>query len=185
MGAAALALPWLTLLPLTGAAGVLALAAALIAALHGAGLAVARLGGDDDAPPALVIQWGIAAVIAASGAATLLGLGTLAAHAALVFGLAAVHTGALATRFTRYVRRVDDVLAEPRAWLGPAIVLGALGALAVLGAAGEPLARPFDDDGHVPAQLHRLLTTGALASGSTYTRPSISGTFLIPSSIAS
>ncbi|HSR99898.1 MAG TPA: hypothetical protein VLM79_22745, partial [Kofleriaceae bacterium] len=173
---AAIALPWLILLPFGGAAEVIAAAFTLVAAFHGAGLVVARLaraGGADDAraaSPWLVIQWGAATAIGLSGLAIALGAGTLTTHAVVVFGFAAVHTIALGLRFARDTARIADILAGPRAWLVPAALLAVLGAIAMLGAAGEPLARPFDDDGHVVAQLRRVLETGALGDSIGYPR---------------
>jgi len=168
--AAAIVLPWLTLLPVHGIAAVLAHAATLIAACHGAGLAVARLARQRDASPWLVIPWGLAALCGLSGVAIAAGLGTLAGHTVLVLGFAAVHSGALAVGFARRAGRVRDGLAGSRTWLVPAALCAALGTLAVLGAAGEALARPFDDEGHVLAQLRRVLDTGALADPIGYPR---------------
>ncbi len=167
---AAIALPWLTLLPVHGIAAVLAHAFTLIAAFHGAGLAVARLAHQRDASPWLVVPWGIAALCGLSGIAIAAGLGTLAGHTALVFGFAAVHTGSLVVGFARYAGLARGGLAGPRTWLVPAALLATLGTLAVLGAAGETLARPFDDEGHVLAQLRRVLDTGALADPIGYPR---------------
>jgi len=164
------ALPWSSLLPLHGVVAVLAHAITLCAAFHGAGLVVARLGNQRAASPWLVIQWGIAALIGLSGIAIAAGAGTIAGHAVLVFAAAAVHTGALVRRFAHHAGRVGNGLAGPRAWLGPAVLLAALGVLAVLGAAGDTLARPFDDEGHVLAQLRRVLDTGALGDPIGYPR---------------
>ena len=188
---AAIALPWLILLPIGGIAGVIAAAITLVAAFHGAGLVVARLartGGGDGArvaSPWLIIQWGVATVIALSGLAIALGAGTLVTHAVLVFGFAAVHTVALGLRFARDTARIAEGLAGPRTWLIPAALLAALGAIAILGAAGEPLARPFDDDGHVVAQLRRVLETGALGDSIGYPRNWQLGAQLALTAIAS
>lgn len=179
------ALPWLTLLPLHGVIAVLAHAMTLCAAFHGAGLVVARLANQRTASPWLVIQWGIAALIGLSGAAIAAGTGTLAGQAVLVFGSAAVHTGTLAVRFVGYTDRVRDGLAGPRTWLLPAVLLAALGTLAVLGAAGDTLARPFDDEGHVLAQLRRVLDTGALGDPIGYPRRAQLGAQLALAAIAS
>ena len=167
---AAIALPWLTVLPVHGIAAALAHALTLIAAFHGAGLAVARLAHQREASPWLVVPWGIAALCGLSGIAIAAGLGTRAGQTALVFGFVAVHTGTLVVGFARYAGLARDGLAGPRTWLVPAALLAALGTLAVLGAAGEPLARPFDDEGHVLAQLRRVLDTGALADPIGYPR---------------
>lgn len=167
---AAIALPWLILLPLGGVAGVIASAVTLVAAFHGAGLVVARFSGSRTASPWLVIQWGAATLIGLSGIALALGAGTLAGHAVLVFGGAAAHTVVLGLRFTHYAARIDAGLAGPRTWLVPAALLAALGTLAVLGAAGDPLPQPFDDEGHVLAQVQRVLDTGALGDPIGYPR---------------
>lgn len=173
---AAIAVPWLILLPLGGVTGVLATAFTVVSAFHGAGLVVARLarpgnrGGDAGVSRWLILQWGAAAMIGLSGLAIAFQVGTLVTHAVLVFGFAAVHTAALGLRFGRGTARIAECLAEPRTWFIPAALLAALGTLAVLGAAGEPLARPFDDDGHVLAQLRRVLDTGALGDSIGYPR---------------
>jgi hypothetical protein len=176
---AAIALPWLILLPLGGITGVLATAFTVVSAFHGAGLVIARLArlarsgeraADPRASPWLILQWGVAAMIGLSGLAIAFQVGTLVSHAVLVFGFAAVHTAALGVRFGRGTARIAECLAGPRAWLIPAALLAALGTLTVLGAAGEPLARPFDDDGHVLAQLRRVLDTGALGDSIGYPR---------------
>jgi hypothetical protein len=185
MVAAVIALPWLTLLPLHGIAAVLAQAITLVAALHGAGLVVARLAGQPAASPWLVIQWGTAALIGLSGAAIAASAGTLAGHAVLVFGFAAVHTGSLGLRFSDTAARLDTALAESRAWVVPVIALVGLGALAVLGAASGALVRPFDDDGHVLAQLRRLLDTGGLGDPLGYPRRSQLGGQIALAAIAS
>jgi hypothetical protein len=192
LAAAAIALPWLTLLPLPGVAAVLAHALTLIAAFHGAGLVVARLAGlsaRSAVPgwpsPWLLVQWGAAALISLSGLAIAAGVGTLATHAVLVFGFVAVHTGSVGLRFTHNAARVEEALAGPRSWLVPAALLAALGALTVLGAAGDPLARPFDDDGHVLAQLRRVLDTGALGDPIGYPRSAQLGAQIALAAVAS
>ena len=192
LAAAAIALPWLTLLPLPGVAAVLAHALTLIAAFHGAGLVVARLAGlrtrdraAGAASPWLVVQWGAAALIGLSGLAIAAGAGTLATHAVLVFGFVAVHTGSVGLRFTHHAGRVEDALAGPRDWIVPAALLAVLGTLAVLGAAGDPLARPFDDDGHVVAQLRRVLDTGALGDPIGYPRSAQLGGQIALAAVAS
>jgi len=167
---AAIALPWLTLMPLHGVAAAAAHAITLIAAFHGAGLAVARLAGQRNAAPLLVVQWGIAALIGASGIAIACRVGTLAGHAALVFGCVAIHTATLGVRFAEHVERATAALAGPRVWLVPAALLVGLGAVIVLGAAGASAAQPFDGDGHLVAQLRRVLDTGALMDPIGYPR---------------
>ncbi|MEO7734219.1 MAG: hypothetical protein ABIY55_24865, partial [Kofleriaceae bacterium] len=181
----AIALPWVTLLPLHGAAAALAHAITLVAATHGAGLVVARLSGQRRASPLLVVPWGLAALIGLSGLAMVCHAGTLAIHAVLVFGFAAVHTGSLGLGFREHVAWVGERLAGPRLWLFPAALLGALGALAVLGAAGDLPVQPFDDEGHVLAQLRRLLDTGMLGDPIGYPRRAQLGAQIALAAIAS
>jgi hypothetical protein len=168
--AAALVLPWLSLLPLHGVAATLAHAITLVAAFHGAGLVISRLARQKAAAPLLIVQWGIATLIGLSGIAIAVHAGTLATHTGLVFGFAAVHTGIVGHRFARHAERAAQSLAGPRAWMVPAALLAMLGTLAVLGAAGDTLARPFDDEGHVLAQLRRVLDTGQLGDPIGYPR---------------
>jgi hypothetical protein len=182
---AAIALPWLILLPLPGAVEVLTHAATLAAACHGAGLVVARLASRRAASPLLVAQWGLAALIGLSGIAIAVRAGTLATHAVLLFGFAAVHTCVLGMRFARYGERIAEHLTGPRTWLAPAALLGALGILAMLGAAGDPAARPFDDEGHVLAQLRRVLETGTLGDPIGYPRFAQLGAQIALAAIAS
>ena len=182
---AAIALPWLVLLPLHGAAAVVTHAITLVAAFHGAGLAVAWLARRRTGSPWLRVQWGVAALIGLSGLAIAAGAGTLATHAVLVFGAAAVHTGSLGLRFVYYAGRFEDSLTGPRTWLVPTVVLAALGTLAVLGAAGDTLARPFDDDGHVLAQLKRVLDTGTLGDSIGYPRTAQLGAQIALGAVAS
>ena len=160
--AGAAILPWLVLLPLHGVAAVLAQSVTLIAAFHGAGLIVGRSAPATPPDALLAIPWGAAALVGASGLATAFRLGTLELHASLVFGCAAVHTAALAIRYTDRVARAEHALEAPAAWLVPGALLAAIGAATVVGAAADGLVQPFDDDGHVVAQLARLLATGAL-----------------------
>jgi hypothetical protein len=166
--ALAIALPWLVVAPLPGVAAAAAAAIALVAAFHGAGLAVARLADQRSAPPLLVVQWGIAALIGLSGLAIAAGIGTRALLTALVLGGIAAHSIALGAGFRRRAARVAELLAA-RPWLVPAALIVGLGALGALGAAGDA-AQPFDDDGHLAAQVERVLQTGALADPVGYPR---------------
>jgi hypothetical protein len=182
---AAIALPWLSLLPLHGGAAVLTHAITLVAAFHGAGLVVAHLAHQRTGSPWLQVQWGAAALIALSGGAIAVGAGTLATHAVLVFGAAAIHTGVLGVRFAYHAGRFDDSLTGARTWLVPTAILAALGTLAVLGAAGESFARPFDDDGNLVAQLKRVLDTGTLADPVGYPRHAALGAQIALAALAS
>ncbi|HSK05273.1 MAG TPA: hypothetical protein VK932_28690 [Kofleriaceae bacterium] len=160
---AALALaPWLALAPLGGVPAVAAGVLALVAALHGAGLALAWLARRPDVHPLLAIQWGIATLLGLFGLALAAGAGGLATQAVLVYGFAAVHTAALALRSASYRARLAATRPALRLWLVPAGLLVGIAAIHVLGAAGDTGAYPFDDDGHVLAQLERLRQTGAL-----------------------
>jgi hypothetical protein len=160
---AALALvPWLALAPLGGVPAVAAGVLALCAALHGAGLLLAWLAGRPDVHPLLALQWGIAALLGLFGLALAAGAGGLATQAVLVHGFAAVHTAALVLRFASYRARLAATRPALRIWLVPTGLLVGIAALHVLGAAGDTGAYPFDDDGHVLAQLERLRQTGAL-----------------------
>jgi hypothetical protein len=187
--ALAIALPWLTMLPIHGAAGAGAHAITLVAACHGAGLVVGRLVQRRTAGPWLVIQWGIATLIGLSGLAITVGIATLATQAILVFGFAAVHSVSLTLGFADCARRIadrgTDGTARPLSWLIPALALAGLGAVAVLGAADDPIARPFDDEGHAPAQLRRVLDTGALADPIGYPRRSQLGGQIALAAVAS
>ena len=182
---AAMTLPWLTLLPIHGAAAVAAHVVSLVAAFHGAGLVIGRLAGSRAASPWLILQWGIAALIGLSGLAIVVGAGTLTVHTIAVFGFAAVHTGSLGVQFEHYARRIGDGLAGSRAWLLPAVLLAVLGAVLVLGADADGLARPFDDEGHVLAQLRRVLDTGTLADPIGYPRTGQLGGQIALAAIAS
>lgn len=168
--ALALALPWLAVAPLSGLAAAAAQLMVVVAAFHGAGLAVAWLAGRREAPPLVAVQWGIAALIGLSGIAIAARAGTRSVQLALVFGGAAVHSAALAVHAGRFVERTRAALAAPRAWLVPAALLAGLGALTALAAAGGGFAQPFDDDGNLVAQVRRVLDTGALADPIGYPR---------------
>jgi hypothetical protein len=168
--ALAVALPWLVVAPLSGVAAAAAQVLVMLAAFHGAGLAVAWLADRREAPPLVAVQWGIAALIGLSGIAIAARAGTRSVQLALVFGGAAVHSAVLAVHARRFVERMRAALAAPRAWLAPAALLAGLGALTVLGAAGDGFAQPFDDDGQLLGQLRRVLDTGALGDPVGYPR---------------
>lgn len=177
VGALAFA-PWLVLLPLGGAAAVLASAIALVAACHGAGQLVAWLSGLHrnagrlpacSLEPLLAIQLGLAAMIGLAGLASALHLFTLAGQIIVVYGFAAVHT-AVVVLGRAGLRDAPRTWLRP--WLVPCLLLGAIAVLHVLGAAGDLGARPFDDDGHVLAQLQRLRETGTLGDPIGYPRTS-------------
>lgn len=175
--------PWLTLVPIGGPFAVLAQALVVIAAFHGAGIVVAQLA-KRTLHPVLAVQVGLATLIGLGGLATVLGMFTLATQAILLYGFAAVHTAVIGLRFATYRKAFAELQPSRRSWLVPALVLGAIAALHVIGAAGDLGARPFDDDGHVLAQLQRLRDTGALADAIGYPRGSQLGGQLILDAIA-
>lgn len=181
----AIGVPWLIVLPLHGAAMIAVHAVTLTAAFHGAGLVVARLADQRAAPTLLVLQWGIAALIGASGLAIACGAGTLAVHSAVVFGCVAIHTAALGIQFGTAVGRITDALTGSRAWLVPAALLAGLGAIAVLGAAGQGITQPFNDEANLLAQLRRVLDTGALGDPIGYPRSTSLGGQIALAAIAS
>ena len=175
--------PWLTLLPIDGPFAVLTQALVVVAAFHGAGLVVAQLA-RRAIHPLLAVQVGIAALIALGGLATALGRFTLATQVIALYGFAAVHTAAIGLRFATYRESLASLRPSRRSWLVPALLLAALASFHILGAAGDLGARPFDDDGHVLAQLQRLRETGALADAIGYPRAAQLGGQLVLDAIA-
>lgn len=184
---AAILSPWLVVVPV-GSAIVATLAAtlAMLAALHGFGLALAR-GSRCTVDAALATAWGLAVVIAIGGAATLLGIFTRTAGIALAFAGIALHTLLLLREREARVAALASALRphEARWWLPPVALVIALGALHVLGSAGDLAARPFDDETHHLAQLQRLWDTGALGDAVGFARESQLGGQLVVSSLAS
>lgn len=119
--------------------------------------------------PALSVAWGIGVVAAFLG-------GSIAAslHAEipiLVIGVV-LHDVFTIVRFQAASSCVEAALRSEamRWWIAPALLILAIGGLHVLGAAGGGTLRPFDDDGHVLAQVRRLLDTGTLADPIGYAR---------------
>lgn len=174
--------PWLTVLPLPGAAGVLAHVLTLVAAFHGAGLAVAALARRPTVHPMLAIQWGMAALVALSGVALVLGIDGRVTQTLVVCLFAGLHTVMIGLGWRRYRARLVSI--ELRWVLVPAVLLGLLAIVHVLGAAGDLGARPFDDDGNVIAQLQRLRDTGALGDPAGYARGSQLGGQLVLGALA-
>ena len=150
-------LPWACLLPVHGTLGFALTMLAVIASLHGWGLLVKRLANIDDAPAALVVHWGLAAVLAIAGLAMMLRVLGHTTQMALVIAGLALHTG-----LTLLARRTFALPPGARYWLIPALALAGVAALHVLGSAGDVTSSPFDDDGSLPAQLQRLAQTGTL-----------------------
>lgn len=175
--------PWLTLLPIDGPFGVLAQALVVIAACHGAGIVVAQLA-RQSLHPVLAVQVGLATLIGLGGLATAIGQFTLATQVIVLYGFAAVHTAVIALRFATYRAAFAELRPSRRSWLVPALILGAIAALHIVGAAGDLGARPFDDDGHVLAQLQRLRDTGGLGDAIGYPRGSQLGGQLVFDALA-
>ncbi|MEJ7598274.1 MAG: hypothetical protein WKG01_10220 [Kofleriaceae bacterium] len=163
--------PWLTLLPIEGPFAVLTQALVVIAAFHGAGIVTAQVSGRTF-HPILAIWVGLAALVGLGGLAIALGQLTLATQVILIYGFAGVHTAVIGLRFATYRRAFAKLRTTRRSWLVPGAVLVAIGCLQVVGAAGDVGARPFDDDGHVLAQLARLRDTGTLGDAIGYPRSS-------------
>ena len=161
----AVLVPWLALLHISGALGFALAMISVIAAFAGWGLLVARLARIEDAPLALVVHWGLAAMIGLAGVALVVHQLGHAVQLALVVAGIALHSGLVLLDRRRHEDRLVAFLraADSRFWLIPAIALVVVAALHVLGTAGDVTASAFDDDGSLPAQLHRLWQTGTLA----------------------
>jgi hypothetical protein len=171
--ASAISAPWLVWLPVArGPTTVVVTGAiAIVGAFHGWGRGVARLARIREPNAVLAIWWGVAMTIALAG-------GAIALHVydprLLVIAGTVAHSVDLAVRFDAASARVEDALCwrAVRCWLVPVAVLLALALIHLLGTAGAVGARPFDDDGHVIAQVRRLLDTGALTDPIGYARGS-------------
>lgn len=150
-------LPWVSLLPVHGALGFALAMLAVVASLHGWGLLVKRLANIEDAPAALVVHWGLAAVLALTGLAMMLHVLGHTTQMVLVIAGLALHTA-----LTLLARKPLALPPDARYWLLPAIALVCVAAFHVLGSAGDVTSSPFDDDGSLPAQLQRLAQTGTL-----------------------
>lgn len=163
--ALAVLVPWLALLHISGALGFSLAIIAVVAAFAGWGLLVARLARIDDAPLALVVHWGLAAMLGLAGLALLVHQLGHAVQLALVIAGLALHSGLLVLDRHRHEARLVVFLraADSRFWVIPTLALVVVAALHVLGTAGDVNASPFDDDGSVIAQLQRLWHTGMLA----------------------
>ena len=171
----AIVAPWLSLLPVTSPVIAIALAVlTLVGAFHGVGLLVARLARRDDLPAALLVHWGLAAMLGIAGALMMVRAYGSTAQTILVVAGAALHSGLLILDRDRRRELISAALRarETRFWIVPGLLLVAVAALHVLGAAGDLGARPFDDDGHHLAQLQRLLDTGTLADPIGFARSS-------------
>ncbi len=155
-----------------------------IAAFHGAGRVVAAASRRFAVDAFVAVQWGIGALVVLGGALMAAGLYTEGVQDAIVWSATAAHTAFVLGRalpaWTAIERRTRD------AWVVlPAIVLVAVGAFAVLGAAGDTAARPFDDDGHVLSQIDRLRESGALGDPIGYARSAQLGGQLVLGALVS
>lgn len=135
----------------------LVVALAVAAALHGLGRAVGALIGDDDAPPALAVAWGLAAYLALGGWLAAAGVfDDLAQRVVLVAGTA---VGAAWT-----TAHVPATFPRPRArlaLLAPALAIAVV-AIHLVGAAGWWQASFSDGESHLLGPVARLAATGAL-----------------------
>ncbi len=161
MGAAvvaglAIGAPWLAWLS-GGSTGFVAIA--LVAAFHGWGRLVARLA-HRNVDPVLAIWWGIAAMVALSGAA--IALHVYSPNALVVAGVVA-HTIWL-------LLAVRPPAIANRYLIVPGAIIALLAVLHVLGAVGGVAGHAFDDDGNFAAQCRRLVDTGALGDAIGYAR---------------
>jgi hypothetical protein len=170
--------PWAAVLPLHGVPAVLAHALLFLAAAHGAGVVLGGLASRHDLHPLVALQWGFAGLITVGGIALMAGAYTLPMQVTIVCMFAGVHTAVIVARW----HDLPSVAAGP--WLAPTLLLAGLAAIHMLGAAGDIGARPFDDDGHVLAQLQRLRDTGALEDAIGYARRSQLGGQLVLTALA-
>lgn len=164
--------PWLGLAPIAGALGLALAAIAITASFAGWGRLVARLAKIEDAPLALLVHWGLAAAMGLAGLALVAHQLGHAVQLAIVIAGLALHGALLVVDRARHEAQLAAFLRAPdaRYWILPALGLVAVAALHVLGTAGDPSASPFDDDGHVPAQVARLWQTGVLGDPLGYAR---------------
>jgi hypothetical protein len=165
----AIAVPWLAFAqPAHVLPRALLVTLLLAAAFHGWGSGLATLV-RRDVRPTIAVAWGIAVVAAFLGAAMAASLRVQLP--VLIVGLV-LNAALLGVRFHSAVSSVEAALRSDglRWWIAPAVLVIAIGSLHVLGAAGSVALRPFDDDGHVVAQVRRLLDTGTLADPIGYAR---------------
>lgn len=168
---ATVVIPWLVWTPFasTPTAVITCGAAAIACACHGFGRVVAWICGYREVGAALAVQWGIAVMIALGG--VLLAAGAYDARLLLVAGTVA-HTAHTLIGFDICRGAVAESFQSNRLvyWILPAVLLGVLGVVHVLGGAGAIGDRPFDDDTNVVAQIARLTQTGELADPIGYPR---------------
>lgn len=172
--AIAVIVPWLALLPVDGTLGLATATIGVLAALHGWGLLVQRLARAGTAPAALVIHWGLAAMVALGGLALVTRQFGHAVQLALVLGGIALHGGLLVLDRRARALQLDELFRSPerRYWIVPAVGVVIVASLHILGTAGDVTSSPFDDDGNLLAQLQRLADTGTLADPIGFARAS-------------
>lgn len=157
--------PWLALVPTGSPLVAVALSVILlVAAFHGTGLLLLRIARLDGVSAALLVHWGLAAMLGIAGVLMTVRAYGHAAQTILVFSGVGLHSGLVILDRDRYHARLTAMFRDPQArfWWVPALLLIAVAALHVLGAAGDVDARPFDDEGHHLAQVRRLIDTGTL-----------------------
>ena len=167
--------PWLALVPSGSPLVAVALSViTLVAAFHGTGLLLLRIARLDGVSAALLVHWGLAAMLGIAGVLMTVHAYGHAAQTILVFSGVGLHSGLMILDRDRYHARITAMFRDPqtRFWWVPALLLIAVAALHVLGAAGDVGARPFDDEANHFAQLRRLLDTGTLGDPIGFSRKS-------------
>lgn len=167
--------PWLALVPTGSRLVAVALSViALVAAFHGMGLLLVRIARLDGVSAALLVHWGLAGMLGIAGVLMTVRAYGYAAQTILVFSGVGLHSGLVLLDRDRYRARIAAMFGDPQArfWWVPALLLIAIAALHVLGAAGDVGARAFDDEGHHLAQVRRLLDTGTLGDPIGFSRSS-------------
>ncbi len=143
--------------PASPMVAVLAVSLAIAAALHGLGRAIGSLIGDDDAPVALAIAWGLAGYLALGGWLSAAGVFDLQVQRIVLSAATAIGAVWCGGRELRAPRR-------PR--LGLALVVPAVAIVAVLihllGYAGWWQGAFSDGEAHLLGPLGRLATSGEL-----------------------
>jgi hypothetical protein len=153
--------PWFALVP-WGASAVHVMfgAVALLAALHGLGrgLAFATRATVD---PILAAVWGLAVATGVTGALAAAHLATRDVTRGLALAGIAFHT----LFALRDAARPAASLSGERLHVSPFLALIGAGSLLILGLAGDPGQRTFDDETNHRAQVARLHATGGLDDG--------------------
>lgn len=182
--------PWLGLLAGRGApsaAGLLGHAVALVAALHGAGAAVAWAAGEQRHGGVwLRVAWGAAAMIAAGGALMMFGGLTSAGQTALLYLGAIAHSGELVLRARRIAAELTAALsgAHRARWLLLVFAIGAIALLHLLGGVGAVARAPWDGETHLLGQLRLLADRGGLGDAVGFPRAQQLGGAVVLSALA-